>query len=215
MRKNAGPGARRAPGFFLRAGALFSTEDPMRAILAAIAITAALPAAAATLEERLAPCLSCHGEKGQSANQDVPSLGAQQKDYVLVQLYMFREKLRKVELMNEMAKGLTDDDLRIFSEFIAKLPAPIPPADATDAARIERAKDIAAKNRCNSCHTSTFVGQDQIPRIAGQREEYLLRSLREYKSNERRSYDPAMASVVEPLKDADFVDMAYYLARLK
>ena len=48
----------------------------MRVILAAIAIVAALPAAAATLEERLAPCLSCHGEKGQSANQDVPSLGA-------------------------------------------------------------------------------------------------------------------------------------------
>jgi cytochrome c553 len=39
--------------------------------------------------------------------------------------------------------------------------------------------------------------------------------LREYKSNERRSYDPAMASVVEPLKDEDFVDLAYYLARVK
>jgi cytochrome c553 len=187
----------------------------MRAILAAVAIVAALPAAAATLEERLAPCLSCHGEKGQSANQDVPSLGAQPKDYVLVQLYMFREKLRKVELMNEMAKGLTDDDLRAFSEFISKLPAPVPPSDAGDAARIERAKEIVAKNRCNFCHTSTFAGQDQIPRIAGQREDYLLRTLREYKSNERRSYDPAMASVVAPLKDEDFVDLAYYLARVQ
>jgi cytochrome c553 len=39
--------------------------------------------------------------------------------------------------------------------------------------------------------------------------------LREYKSGERRSYDPAMASVVEPLKDADFADLAYYLARAK
>jgi cytochrome c553 len=185
----------------------------MRAILAAVAILVSLPAVAATLEERLAPCLSCHGEKGQSANQDVPSLGAQQKDYALVQLYMFREKLRNVELMNEMAKGLTDADLQAFSEFIAKLPAPVPPADATDAARIERAKDIVAKNRCNFCHTSTFAGQDQIPRIAGQREDYLMKTLHEYKSGERRSYDPAMASVVEPLKDADFADLAYYLAR--
>jgi cytochrome c553 len=187
----------------------------MRAILTAIAITAALPAAAATLEERLAPCLSCHGEKGQSANQDVPSLGAQQKDYALVQLYMFREKLRKVELMNEMAKGLSDDDLRTMSELVAKLPPPVPPADAPDAARVARAKDLVAKNRCNFCHTSTFAGQDQIPRIAGQREDYLVRTLREYKSGERRSYDPAMASVVEPLKDADFADLAYYLARAK
>jgi cytochrome c553 len=128
---------------------------------------------------------------------------------------MFREKLRKVELMNEMVKGLTDADLQAFSEFIAKLPAPVPPADAGDAARIERAKDIVAKNRCNFCHTSTFAGQDQIPRIAGQREDYLVKTLREYKSGERRSYDPAMASVVEPLKDEEFVDLAYYLARAR
>lgn len=187
----------------------------MRAILAAALFVAALPAAAATLEERMAPCLSCHGEKGQSANQEVPSLGAQQKDYALVQLYMFRGKLRKVELMNEMTKDFTDDDLRSVSEFIAKLPAPVPPSDAGDAARIERAKNIVEKNRCNFCHTSTFAGQDQIPRIAGQREDYLVKALREYKSGERRSYDPAMASVVEPLKDEEFVDLAYYLSRAK
>jgi cytochrome c553 len=187
----------------------------MRVILAAIAIVAALPAAAATLEERLAPCLSCHGEKGQSANQDVPSLGAQPKDYVLVQLYMFREKLRKVELMNEMAKGLTDDDLRAFSEFISKLPAPVPPPDAGDAARIERAKEIVAKNRCNFCHTSTFAGQDQIPRIAGQREDYLAKTMREYKDNSRHGYDGTMAEVLQPVTPEQIADLAYYLARFR
>jgi cytochrome c553 len=187
----------------------------MRAILAAALLVTAVPVAAQTVAERLPVCLSCHGEKGQSANQEVPSLGAQQKDYVLVQLYMFREKLRKVELMNEMAKGLSDDDLRAMSESVAKLPAPVPATDAGDAAQVERAKDIVAKNRCNFCHTPTFVGQDQVPRIAGQREDYLVRTLREYKSGERRGYDPAMASVVEPLKDQDFVDLAYYLSRAK
>jgi cytochrome c553 len=152
------------------------------------------------VQERLPVCLSCHGENGQSANPDVPSLGAQQKDYALVQLYMFREKLRKVELMNEMAKGLSDDDLRVMSE-------------AADAARVERAKDLVAKHRCNFCHAPDFAGQDQVPRIAAQREDYLLRTLREYKTGARRSYDPAMASVVEPLGDQDFIDLAYYLAR--
>jgi cytochrome c553 len=128
---------------------------------------------------------------------------------------MFREKLRKIELMNEMAKGLSDDELRAMSESVAKLPAPVPAAEADDAARVERAKEIVAKNRCNFCHTPTFVGQDQVPRIAGQREDYLVRTLREYKSGERRGYDPAMASVVEPLKDQDFADLAYYLSRVK
>jgi cytochrome c553 len=187
----------------------------MRAILTAAMVALAFPAAAQSVQERLPVCLSCHGDKGQSANPEVPSLGAQQKDYVLVQLYMFREKLRQVELMNEMAKGLSDDDLRTLSETIAKLPAPAPVADAGDAARIARAQDLVAKNRCNFCHTSTFAGQDQIPRIAAQREDYLVRTLREYKSNTRRGYDPAMASVVEPLSDQDIVDLAYFLTRQK
>ena len=189
----------------------------MRSFAAVLALGCfvALPVSAQTVKERLPTCLACHGEKGQSANPDIPSLGAQQKDYALVQLYMFREKLRKVDLMNEMARGLSDDDLRTLSETIAKLPAPVPVGDAGDAARIERAKDLVAKNRCNFCHTATFAGQDQIPRIAGQREDYLVKTLREYKSSTRYGYDPAMASVVEPLSDQDVADLAYYLTRQK
>ena len=184
-------------------------------VIVIAAIATVLPATAATLQEQVAPCLACHGEKGQSENPEIPSLGAQQQNFVLVQLYMFREKLREVEVMNQMAKGMTDDDLRNISEFISKLPAPNPPADAGDPTRMARAQDLVAKHRCNFCHTPNFAGQDQIPRLAAQREDYLLKSLRGYKSGERRAYDPAMSSVVEPLTDADFIDLAYYLARAK
>jgi cytochrome c553 len=199
---------------------LVDTEDArMRDIvgyaLAAAAILTALPAGAATVAERLVPCLACHGDTGTSATADVPSLGAQPDGYVLVQLYSFREKLRKVELMNEMAKGLTDDDLRAFSVAIAKLPPPQPVADAGDPARIARAKDLVGQHRCNFCHAAQFQGQDQVPRIAGQREDYLVRTLREYKSGDRHGYDPAMASVVTPLTDQDFADLAYFMARQK
>src|SRR4051795_7919369 len=89
----------------------------------------ACSASAETFEERVAPCLACHGEKGQSETENIPSLGAQQAPYALIQLFMFREKLRVLEPMNEMAKPLTDDDLRTFSVFIGKMPAPNPPAD--------------------------------------------------------------------------------------
>jgi len=34
-----------------------------------------------------------------------PSLGGQQPPYALIQLFMFREKLRAFEPMNEMAKS--------------------------------------------------------------------------------------------------------------
>jgi cytochrome c553 len=186
----------------------------VRVFLAAVLFLAVLPAAAATLQERLAPCLACHGEKGQSENPEVPSLGAQQQNYALVQLFMFRGNMRKIDIMNQMAKGLTDGDLQDFSDYISKLPAPMP-ADGGDAARFARAQALVAQHRCNFCHAPNFAGQDQVPRLAAQREDYLLRSLREYKSGVRSGYDPAMASVVEPLKDEDFVDLAYYLARVK
>ncbi len=191
-------------------------RPPMRAALAAVLLLAvASPAAADAVQDRLPACLGCHGEKGQSATAETPSLGGQQKDYVLVQLYMFREKLRTVEIMNQMAQGLSDDDLRAFSEQIAKLAPPPPVSDAADAARIARAQALVVKNHCNSCHTPTLAGQGQVPRIADQREDYLLRTLREYKSNTRHGYDAAMAEVVAPLTDQDFADLAYYLARVR
>jgi cytochrome c553 len=188
----------------------------MRAVfLAAVLVVAALPTGAVTLQERIAQCQACHGENGQSGNPEVPSLGAQQQNFVLVQLYMFREKLRQIDVMNEVAKGMTDGDLQAISEYVSKLPAPKPPGDAGDSLQMAHAQDLIAANHCNFCHTQNFAGQDQIPRLAGQREDYLLKSLRDYKSGARRAYDPAMSSVVEPLKDEDFVVLAAYIARLK
>src|SRR5450756_2982869 len=105
----------------------------MRKTIAALAFTLiASSASAETIEERAAPCLACHGEHGQSETENTPSLGGQQPPYALIQLFMFREKLRSFEPMNEMAKALSDDDLRIFSDFLATLPKPVPPADTGD-----------------------------------------------------------------------------------
>src|SRR5580704_17280782 len=96
------------------------------------------PLQAETVQERAATCFGCHGEHGQSEMENTPSLGGQQAPYALIQLFMFREKLRAFEPMNEMAKSFTDEDLSKFSDLIAKLPKPAPPADAGDPARIAR-----------------------------------------------------------------------------
>jgi len=175
----------------------------------------ALPASAQTVKERLPTCLACHGENGQSKNPEVPSLGAQQVFYVTVQLLMFRERMRVVDPMNDMAKGLSDDDLRSLADFISKLPAPQPPDGPVDNARIERARTLVEKNHCNICHTATFAGQENVPHIADQREDYLIKALRGYKDNSRRGYDAAMADVIEPITDAQILDLAYYIARVK
>ena len=185
------------------------------AAAAALICAASQPLFAETFAERVAPCLACHGEKGQSETPEIPSLGGQPAPYLLIQLYLFREKQRTVEIMNEMTKGFTDDDLRAFSDFIAKLPPPKPPADAGDAARMQRAAALITQHRCNSCHNLDLSGRENIPRIADQREDYLVKTLREYKNNMRHGYDGAMAEVLAPVTDAQIVDLAYYIARFR
>jgi cytochrome c553 len=188
----------------------------MRALVTVLMITcASWPAVAETIAERAVPCFGCHGEHGQSPIDYTPSLGGQQAAYALIQLFMFREKLRVFEPMNEMAKSLSDDDLRTFSDFIAKLPKPVPPADAGDPARLQRAQALAKQYHCNACHNADFSGRDNVPRIADQREDYLLKTLREYKDNSRHGYDGTMAEALQPVPSEQIADLAYYIARLR
>jgi cytochrome c553 len=188
----------------------------MHKIVAALAlIVVVAPARAETIEERTAPCLACHGEHGQSETENTPSLGGQQPPYALIQLFMFREKLRVFEPMNEMAKPLSDDDLRTFSEFIGKMPKPAPSADPGDPARMQRAQALVQQHRCNSCHNTDFSGKENVPRIADQREDYLAKTLREYKDNSRHGYDGTMAEVLQPVTPEQIADLAYYLARVR
>lgn len=170
--------------------------------------------AAEPIAERAAPCLACHGEKGASETEKVPSLGAQQPAYALIQLYMFREKLRVAEPMNDMARDLTDDDLRLFSDYLATLPKPVA-VEAGDSARMQAARALTQQFRCDSCHNPDFSGRDNIPRIANQREDYLGKTMRAYKDNSRHGYDATMADVMQPITDAQITELAYFLARVK
>jgi cytochrome c553 len=122
----------------------------------------AIQSCAGTVEERLAPCLACHGEKGQSESFEMPSLGAQPPYFMLIRLDLFRQRQRRVKIMNEMAKGLSDDDLRPFSELISKLPAPNLPVEAPDVARMETGRILAEQNRCGFCYNPDFSGRKQI-----------------------------------------------------
>jgi len=164
-------------------------------VVAAALLTGTLSAFAAAPPEKLEPCFACHGTTGQSETENVPSLGAQPSKYVLIQLFMFREKLRLVEPMTELTKGWSDADLQQAADFIATLPPPKPTADPVDPVRLERAHALVEQNHCNVCHRPDFSGQENVPRLAGQREDYLLKALREYKSGARHGYEPTMAEV--------------------
>jgi cytochrome c553 len=128
---------------------------------------------------------------------------------------MFREKLRIFEAMNDMTKPFSDDDLRTFSDYLAALPKPAPPTDAGDPARLQRAQALVQQHRCNTCHNTDFSGRDNVPRIADQREDYLAKTMREYKNNSRHGYDGTMAEVLNPVTDEQIGDLAYFIARVR
>ena len=88
---------------------LFSTYF-VGVVVLALVLVDDTRAFAAGFEERIGPCPACHGETGQSETPEVPSLGAQPVNFLLIQIYMFREKLRQVEPMTAAAQGLSDEE---------------------------------------------------------------------------------------------------------
>jgi cytochrome c553 len=175
---------------------------------------AGAPARAQSVAERLPACLGCHGEHGTSETERVPSLGAQKVDYVIAQLLMFREKQRVAEPMNDMAAGLTDDDLQELADVVSRLPPP-QPAAAIEAADAAEGRALIARYRCGSCHGADLAGRGQIPAIAGQREDYLARTLGAYKTDARPGYNPAMNEASRDIRDEHIPLLARYLAQLR
>jgi len=116
--------------------------------------------------------------------------------------------------MTDVAKTMTDDDLRAFAERIEKLPPPPPPDQPADAARFARGQALAHRHHCVVCHRPDLSGQNQVPRLANQREDYLLKTMREFKHATRIGYGGAMTQELVPLTDADLVDLAHYLAHV-
>jgi len=188
--------------------------------VAALAWLAAVPPAgaqpkAAYAQRFAAQCASCHGANGRTDQPLTPVLAGQPSLYAATQLFLFREGRRSNEAMTAVAKTLSDDDLRGFSDFIGTLPpAPAPVAAApADATRLARGRALADQHKCLFCHGNALDGGQQVPRIAGQHEDYLRDSLRGFHSGQRPGYTQAMTAAVSQIPVADLDLLAYAIAR--
>jgi cytochrome c553 len=197
-----------------------ATATIVRRRLAACALTAlslvpGTPGGAQTLQDRIAQCAACHGADGHSVDARIPHIGGQPKLAVMYQLFFYREGRRKSEEMNAIARELTDAELDAIAEHVSKLP-PFPPvANAVDTVRFKRGAEIAAQRHCASCHNADYSGRAQMPRLAGQHEAYTLKALQDYRAGTRVGTQAVMAEAVRGLSDADFADLAYFLARVR
>jgi cytochrome c553 len=186
--------------------------DPARALRLAWGLALALDAGASMAAEAdLGACLDCHGEPADAAT---PVLGGQPELYLLYQLVFFRDGQRRSEPMSTLMAGAGDDDLRSMAAALARLPPP-DPATGRDPVRYAEGEAIAHARRCGTCHRPDFSGQQQVPRLAGQREAYLRKTLGDYRQGERIGIQAAMAEVLAGLDAADLDALAHYLAHFR
>jgi len=165
------------------------------------------------LAEKIQLCGACHGEDGNAKMEKIPSLAGQPAFYILNQLFLMREGVRKVEAMAPVVKDLKDDDLTSLSQHFAAL-APKRSDEAVDAALAKKGADIATQRRCSSCHLPSLAGQEQMPRLARQRIDYLIETLKSYRDSPRPGADTAMSAAIAGATDADLTALAHYAASL-
>jgi cytochrome c553 len=179
--------------------------------LASVPVRAADVAAG---KEKAELCIGCHGEAGISQTENIPSLAAQPDQFVQWQLVFFRSGSRKNEQMQPIVEQIGNDDIRSLGAYFASLAPPAPaPDDNPDLSK--KGAQAAVGRRCASCHTDTFAGTKAVARLAGQREEYLLKALHDYKSGARSGgAGAAMADVAYPLSEEEITALAHYLAHL-
>ena len=159
-------------------------------------------------------CSACHGADGNSTIAGTPSIAAQPRIFLENYLVMTREGLRGNDIMRALLKGVPDRDLVALAVHFSKLKAR-PPEQKADPKLFNRGKDIAAKNRCASCHDKSFQGREQMPRLAGQREDFLAEVMLQYRQNRRPGGDTQMAASLYGIPEADFKALAHYFSRLK
>src|SRR5882757_6452672 len=184
----------------------------MLSVIACVSLAHAADIAAG--KEKAELCAGCHGDNGISQTENIPSLAGQLDQFIQWQLVYFRSGARKNEQMQPIVEQLNNEDIRSLGAYFASL---TPPKAAKDdnPDLSEKGKQAAAGRRCASCHTDSYAGTKAVARIAGQREEYLLKALHDYKSGVRSGGGmAAMADVAYPLSEEEIVALAHYLAHL-
>ena len=172
-------------------------------------------AADETIKEKASVCTPCHGEAGISGTENTPSLAGQPDPFLQWQLVFFRSGSRKREVMQPIAEQINNEDIRNLGAYFASLTPPKAPAPDDNPDLSRKGAEAAAGRRCASCHGDTFAGTKAVARLAGQREEYLVKSLHDYKSSLRVGGGvAAMADVAYPLSEEEITALAHYLAHL-
>ncbi len=158
-------------------------------------------------------CVACHGPNGNSVIPQNPSLAGQTWRYIYLQLRDFKEGRRSDPQMSPMAKDLSRDDMIALGNWFAAQKPAINQFKA-DSTKVAAGIKVADAVLCAMCHLGGFSGQNEIPRVAGQNYEYVVKQLQDFKNRRRTNDAGNMTSVAGTLSDQDIVNLAHYITTL-
>jgi cytochrome c553 len=179
-------------------------------------LLAGMPAMAQDVEaggKKAEVCVPCHGPGGNSTAPAFPILAGQTARYIYLQLKDFKEGRRSEPQMDPFVKDLSRQDMFDLAAYFAAQ-KPRPNSFRADPGRAARGKKKADETLCTMCHLGGFLGQNEIPRAAGQHFEYTVKQLRDFKTGKRTNDAGNMASVSKTLSEQDIEDLGHYLASL-
>lgn len=186
-----------------------------RMVLAAFCsfVFCATGAAAEPIEEKAKICESCHGNNGVPFDEGAPVIWGQNLGYIFIQLRDFKKGTRQHEIMSPIAQGLERDDMMALAEYFSKKPWPKleQPAAPKDVAAV--AVTANGSVGCTGCHLDKFQGDGTVPRLAGQKQTYLAKTMNDFRSRARAN-NPGMSDLMNAAGPANLTALAQYLAGL-
>ena len=159
-------------------------------------------------------CAACHGVDGNPLQPPLPILAGQTARYLYLQLRDFKEGRRKEPTMDPFVANLSREDMLDLSAYFAAQRLK-PGAFKVDDKRAARGKAKADETLCTMCHLGGFMGQNEIPRVAGQHYEYVVKQMKDFKNYRRTNDAGNMASVSKTLSDQDIEDLGHYVTSLR
>ena len=193
----------------------------MRSCMRLLIVPAALGALAggvsaqneAAGKAKAAACAACHGADGNSLRPQFPILAGQTARYLYIQLRDFKEGRRDAAGMHSSVPSLSREDMLDLAAYFSSQRA-LDSGFEADPAKVERGHKKAEETLCTMCHQVRFKGQNEIPRVAGQHHDYVVKQLQDFKHGRRTNDAGNMSSVSKTLSDQDMDDLAHFLSTL-
>ena len=120
--------------------------------------------------------------------------------------------MRGANEMQDALRDVTDREIiQLAKHFASQQPRPT--SGALDKSLFNRGAAAAKKLRCGICHLADFSGQNQMPRLASQREDYLRETMTAFRDQPRAGGDTIMSDALRGVSDKDLAALAHFLSR--